>query len=93
MTKATPGPWAIGRKLSAQWIITGYGKDIASVKVNRFADNSTNEANAHLIAAAPGLLAALKSALDHIETLCPDSHDVLKTKISATIAKATGGAS
>jgi hypothetical protein len=35
-----------------------------------------------------GLLEACKSALATLNTICPDSHDVLKQKLSAAIAKA-----
>jgi len=48
----TPGPWLTGRRLSTSLIITAYGKDIAAVKINRYTDNSINEANARRIVAA-----------------------------------------
>lgn len=63
LTKLTPptkGPWQIGRKLTHTWVITGYGIDICSTKINRYTDNSIREANARLIAAAPDMLAALQ---------------------------------
>jgi hypothetical protein len=88
MTQHTPGPWAVGRKFSTFWIITGYGKDVASVKLSRFVDNSTNEANARLIAAAPDLLECLQHAVNWFDQL--NSNDYARYR--AAIAKATGDA-
>lgn len=58
-TKFTPGPWV---KRGKGTIETGNGGDIASVLDGRFSetvDRETQEANAHLIAAAPDLYAVV----------------------------------
>ncbi len=50
-------------------------------------------ANAHLIAAAPDLLAACKAAMAAViyaETMCKDGSDWKKDQILAAIWKATG---
>lgn len=57
----TPGPWTLGRTVSGkQWV---YGPD--GTRVGKAASGrreSERDANAHLIAAAPELLEALRTA-------------------------------
>ena len=92
MTNHTPGPWVVHvrtlRHIDARYILAGQSQ-VATVAQG-------NEANAHLIAAAPDMLAALEMALasglikdrDPVGdpgTLCP-VHD----SIIAAIAKARG---
>lgn len=86
-TKHTPGPW----------ILTGnagqvYGLDSRKVSdCGNCAVNLENHANARLIAAAPELLGALKSALRALEdNLSPGPMDEdAKTAARLAIAKAT----
>jgi hypothetical protein len=105
----TPGPW-----ISAGYgdysdydgkcrVILGEGGDIRTAVVLGF-DSNENQANAHLIAAAPELLAALQGML----AIVSESRGVSGYHLSgdvaewaefpeidvatATIAKATGGA-
>lgn len=81
MSAHTPGPWV----LTWRPIIDVAG--IASVPV---ADDGRHTANAHLIAAAPDLLAALEILID-----CASYGDVIQdadawATARAAIAKATG---
>ena len=62
--KHTPAPWRLfrhKRSIEISWPETN--KKIASVPLNEFTDNSGNQANAALIAAAPEMLEALKALL------------------------------
>jgi len=69
----TPGPWTIApyHSLGAeQDIIAPNGQRVCSVAGSKSFDEDTNEwiePDAHLIAAAPDLLAALKAALPYLE--------------------------
>jgi len=73
-TTHTPGPWAVqhevGAYLFTHSIQANIGRDdmpqfaVANVCVTASLDARECEANAHLIAAAPDLLAACKLALD-----------------------------
>lgn len=78
-TKYTPGPWRV--------YLEGYYWVIAAdyVAVKRFGEvppivteirdfTDTEKADAHLIAAAPELLAALQDLLDFAETYDPSHH-------------------
>lgn len=69
--KYTPGPWRFEQhRAESQWlgnIIGGYGKNKRGIEVirtiscqTRYGDYAEGIANAHLIAAAPELLEALK---------------------------------
>jgi len=90
--KHTPGPWRI---VDGQSIHAGTGEDRliahchAGHEPERFA-------NAHLIAAAPDLLAALLAASTWFGKLHQDAHDgaslsEMKAGVRAAIAKARGG--
>ena len=58
----TPGPWRVGLdKNSVRDSDEGYIADCQ----NRFADKTTVEANARLIAASPSLYDFVKSKADH----------------------------
>lgn len=93
-TKHTPGPWHVGRGADGHPIVyvdcpasEGSGPGIAHVCPipHMRSTQGTKEANAHLIAAAPDLLAACDEALNHIEEGTTSYH-----YISAAIAKARG---
>lgn len=57
MSKHTPGPWTLAQIHALAWVVTqkdnGIERDIATV--------TTSDANAHLIAAAPEMYAALRT--------------------------------
>lgn len=87
--KHTKGPWEVdsvplelgsGEFLTVQTV--GDGPHIAFV----FSDM---EADAHLIAAAPDLLAACQALLKEYEPGCIGEHDVVR-RAKAAIAKAEG---
>jgi hypothetical protein len=62
-TKFTPGPWhwvGIGDEI---YVETEHTKYIASLKQYGYSSEETQEANAHLIAAAPHLFEALNMML------------------------------
>ncbi len=112
MSKHTPGPWSLDR-LNFQWTISvpdarqtnplvETGKTVANVMGN----NSTAEANARLIAAAPellevakiaiGLAVAFKKDLDAGVAFAEDKEigrkaiDIFLIQITDAIAKAEG---
>lgn len=103
----TPAPWNWNTMLSASENDKGFrvwanGQWIADVSpINDHQGNSTNgKANARLIAAAPELLAALKSALADLEDSFlpmlieagwqPQNELAVLAKARAAIAKAEG---
>ncbi len=79
----TPGPWTIIKPNVAPdfEICARGGRSIAVA----FSNSIDGEANAHLIAAAPDMLAALREAL-----LLFDEDTTISAKIEAAISKATG---
>ena len=80
MTAHTPGPWrfmSTGEYLAVFANMQGGTKVICPVKI-------ADEADAHLIAAAPDLLEAAKLAVSNIMSI--EAH----YKLSAAIAKAEG---
>ena len=90
----TPGPWSIQRHDkgdSRRLLVVGKSGMVADVDWN---DKDENEANARLIAAAPDLLAALKSmlkravALDQSATVDGLANCDAIAKARAAIAKA-----
>jgi hypothetical protein len=82
-TKHTPGPWQIDSEAGQVHIVTT-GSAIARVMAMRA--DGCGEANSRLIAAAPELLAALKTAAEVIGH--PD--DSFSMYMARLIAKATG---
>lgn len=90
----TPGPWGVHPKLSASENHKGYrvadgdGFFVADVSP-RDEDGDEGGANAHLIAAAPDLLAAVKAflALDDGRAFAHESWDDAR----AAVKKARGG--
>ena len=89
MSKHTPGPW------SADKWATGYtvSSDLEHYSVCHLEECNNDEANAHLIAAAPELLAALVRLID-CATENPAAYDerfeVHFKNARAAIAKARG---
>lgn len=100
--KHTPGPWAHHHspKDTTISVNTLDGNEIGGVWVKMWGDgrrgiNETVLANAHLIAAAPDLLAALKEINDWIINWSPDfimddEWPDTDKKLRAAIAKAEG---
>ena len=86
-TNHTPGPW----KHDENWGLIKYGKtEICAL-------HSSNESNAHLIAAAPEMLAILKRWAIRIDDSCEDSFTIDRImtvaeakEINTAIAKAEG---
>lgn len=74
MTNHTPGQWVLTtgsddeRIVTSTWDADGLDDDVALVYGGNDDDPVTREANAHLIAAAPDLLAALELALYDFDT-------------------------
>lgn len=85
-TKHTPGPWKVQKPDSQSYAhtITGNGFWIADVAHGAIKDDDV--ANAHLIAAAPELLEALKKCLPRMHPTHPEYENAV-----AVIAKAEGG--
>lgn len=84
--KATPGPWSVLHgPLPYQWQVTAPEVAVADV----YADARWVEANAHLISAAPEMLAALEETIAAFADLGIDATlPVLHAR--AAIAKAKG---
>lgn len=99
MSKHTPGPWVAVKypDTKAHTVWANGVSSLASVKHNQ---PHTQEANAHLIAAAPEMLEALKALIDAFEPYVLDETDadVRERNVAhliearAAIRKATGGA-
>lgn len=92
MSKHTPGPWRASwlernkRCKTGDWAF--FGEQLGSlVRLRDCAEkNQEAKANAHLIAAAPDLLAACEAV---VKTLT-DSHELIWQQCVAAIAKARG---
>jgi hypothetical protein len=91
--KHTPGPW---RAFNHSWEYTSilapnFDHAVARLDISHTteeaqeSDEALMAANAHLIAAAPELLEALRSMLED------DDHDEAKRKARAALAKVEGG--
>ena len=93
-TKHTPGPWIIGTPPPSGEQTIGSGSAggvIVAVATTGVDMEAITLANAHLIAAAPDMLEALKAALSLIEIIIPFDGEVNRMVRNA-IAKAEGGA-
>jgi len=101
--KHTPGPWGVWLHSAFDYIIVVGPSEfhtVADVRAGNDEDELPNqtEANAHLIAAAPDLLAALELVMSWIDNWSPHFIDEYawgadSAKIRAVIAKAKGGQS
>lgn len=76
----TPGPWVADRD--------GIEYSIYAASINDYIADVWDEANAHLIAAAPELYEALKGMLDQPET--PEAYDAMMDRAQRALAKAEG---
>jgi hypothetical protein len=56
----TPGPW----RVEGRFVVAGVAKCVAEIPSGGIRHGKVDEANAHQIAAAPELLAALREARD-----------------------------
>lgn len=100
MTKHTPGPWMLAEKVEGKHTTTNMrrirsereGMEHGAVcEVYGIADGSEAHANARLIAAAPGLLAALDMMERHFSRYDDTHNNLVLEQARAAIAKATGG--
>jgi hypothetical protein len=80
----TPGPWHVDKiaAITSFYVTDNYGDDIARVQ----GGSASSGANAHLIASAPEMYAALKDAIDG-GFACPEP---MLDRMRAAIAKAEG---
>ena len=83
MSNHTPGPWTA----YAEEVFADAGGYIA--KVGDGVDIDVDDANANLIAAAPGLLEALEYMVSEIVVTTDGAHGAYETALAA-IAKARG---
>ena len=102
MSEHTAGPWHVDPKAPEESyfedvnILREDGLAVAVAVHNGNIDPATVKANAHLIAAAPDLLEALKEALDLLRKEAPgtplNNHrfDAIGIRAYAAIAKAEG---
>ena len=99
----TPGPWKFGKELTArsgEWLVSfdagSKGRGIAIAETR--AGSGNEEANAHLIAAAPQLLEALQTTAANLRSWKAANGGGIKTfdswleVVEEAIAKAKGGA-
>ena len=90
----TPGPWHVGMKPGP--IVYGpNGEQVASLVVPMLPEEE-NRANAHLIAAAPELLAALRDVIGWIPGSSAWHTDAARKSVEnarAVLAQATGAES
>lgn len=86
----TPGPWKVGPHGDT---VEAHGDDLLCMYETNGADDPVNlpfKANAHLIAAAPELLAALKLFMTCYPAAICALSDEMQQSIRAAIAKAEG---
>ena len=88
--KHTPGPWLVHGPYDAEYeICVGpFGQLIVRVEPDE-TNNTQTLFNAHLIAAAPELLAALQAVVSALDGGDESAMDDAEDKALATIAKAT----
>lgn len=92
----TPGPWHLGLSQSGRrFVYSSRGEQplMPNVKLNKTGVTREMEANARLIAAAPEMLEALKSAENFVDDHSEESYaagQTLLARIRAAISKAEG---
>ena len=93
----TPGPWVIDHETRPDQVCVVYhtshphGYVYVRGELGYWsADRNENMANAHLIAAAPELLAALQAVYEACEGYVPNTSKAVWRTASEVIAKATG---
>jgi hypothetical protein len=85
MSKHTPGPWKAIKSADHGYAITK-----AELNIEReLAFVMLNEANAHLIAAAPEMYEALKAIMDCIPSIAQNNLPIWQ-RANAALAKAEG---
>ena len=85
-TQHTPGPWIVEITGKEAFVTAEHGGLCAAISVGKA--NGQDKANAHLIAAAPDLLAALIRCLPEISVCCIPE---MLAQARAAIAKAEQG--
>lgn len=99
--KHTPGPWKVNNVFIEnepnRFIVSQNkwgGNNIADCGLSGDGSWDVNEANAHLIAAAPEMLEALKGVLDVFDDRCGDgcTNECCMCKVRALISKLDKGA-
>lgn len=87
-SKHTPGPWSVDPddREGMEWNIHIVAKDDRDMRICFMASNGPVEANAHLIAAAPDMLAILQRIAVSYPGYIPDFIE----GVYAVIDKATG---
>ena len=94
MSKHTPGPWLLVEIYTSQhWAIfpaAPEGDFTNLATVHRSQIESENEANAHLIAAAPDMLEALKAFRGYLDGDLYARLKLVEEQADAAIAKAEG---
>jgi hypothetical protein len=95
-TKHTKGPWE-ARRLRDNWgqsYATSYIAhiDIGPCMIWAPEGNEEQEANAHLIAAAPDMLAELERIVVYLDRVCFHEDSEARARIVAVISKAKGEA-
>lgn len=92
-TEHTKGSWRLQEKCEDLVIeVVANGEEIAEIYQHEGREDE-GMANAHLMLAAPELLAACRAVLVNLgdpapwKDVCPDCHEMLR----AAVAKATGG--
>lgn len=94
--KHMPGPWVASEQDNGEWVIEAADRHVNDWVVAIVCDNcgdSSTEANARLIAAAPEMLEVLRDLLDAIERDIPDAVSITTGPMQAAraaIVKATG---
>ncbi len=96
-TKFTPGPWVINKTYATMLIITGQSDmDVCQVDagydsdLSQYSADDEEQANAHLIAAAPELYDALSGLLYHDENGIGEGYDEVIEAARLALAKARG---
>ena len=90
-TKHTPGPWAVADV--GEVVVCATGRTLCDVYSSPTTGDEQADADAHLIAAAPDLLAALEAALACLNFFGSDQIEPFRVRCRAAIAKAKGQSS
>lgn len=97
-TKFTPGPWSVGVTLNGNWIEFGPDQKAVARTFHTHVGVQIEDANAHLIAAAPELYDAVQTAIAEFEAVAPDAKLArdrlyrISDEMRALLAKARGKA-
>jgi hypothetical protein len=94
VSKYTPGPWRISKRIKTSINSSDDSKHIAMVNYRLGVTDEEHEANVNLICAAPDLLEALEALLEvcHCTNGCaPNDMSCASNVARAAINKAKGG--